>query len=175
MASASELTFRVATEADLAVVLGLLTEAAEWAHERGIERWWPAPFPESWVLPSIERREVVVASWRGEVVGRLTLTREDPRMWGERPPEAGYVHRLAVRRELAHRELGGALLSYAENEVRRWGRSKLRLDVSATNLDLIRYYLRKGFHEVGRVTGGAPAGIFASLLMEKEIEGTSRR
>ncbi|HEV2317599.1 MAG TPA: hypothetical protein VGV89_08515 [Thermoplasmata archaeon] len=61
MAAASHrLNFRVATTEDLEAVRALLTEAAEWARARGVEDWWPVPFPVEWVRPQIERGEIVV-------------------------------------------------------------------------------------------------------------------
>lgn len=163
------LEFRLAGPADVAEVVGLLTEAAAWARDRGIERWWPIPFPERIVRRGVERGEVFLVHRTDELVGTIALAREDPLMWGDQPPVAGYVHRLAVRRSLAGAGLGRAILEWADGEVRRWGRSKLRLDCLATNAALRRYYLGLGFREVGTVSGKYPGEDRSSALLERDI------
>ncbi len=160
------LAFRPARPGDLRQVVDILSEAAAGAKARGVERWWPIPFPEPWVRSGIERGEVVVAESQLRIVGTLTLTRQDLLMWGEQPTIAGYVHRVAVRRELAHQGLGRRMLEWAASEVQGWGRSKLRLDCLATNESLVRYYLNQGFREVGRIQGNIPGEDRASVLME---------
>jgi RimJ/RimL family protein N-acetyltransferase len=161
------LTFRPAQPGDLRHVVDILSEAGAWAKARGVERWWPVPFPEAWVRPGVERGEVVVAESRSQLVGTLTLTREDRLMWGEQPPIAGYVHRVAIRREFARQGLGGSLLAWAASEVQRWGRSRLRLDCLSTNESLVKYYRNQGFSEVGRVRGNIPGEDRPSILMER--------
>lgn len=164
-----EPVLRAARLGDLAEVLDILTEAARWAQSVGVDRWWPVPFPEAWVRPGIMRGEVRVAARRARIVGTLTLTAVDSRMWGHQPPVAGYVHRLAVRRADAHQGLGSRMLDDAGTEVRAWGRSKLRLDCLATNESLVRYYRRLGFREVGRVQGNLPDEDRPSVLTERPI------
>lgn len=165
-----ELRLRPARIEDLGPVLEVLTVAARWARSRGVVRWWPVPFPEAWVRPGILRGEVWVAERRSAIVGTFALTKDDRRMWGEQPPSAGYVHRLAVRREVAGgRALGGWMLERAGCEVRSWGRSALRLDCLSTNEPLVRYYLRLGFRVVGQVQGNLPDEDRPSVLMERPV------
>jgi protein-tyrosine phosphatase len=165
----SELTFRPAGPEDLHQVVEVLSEAAAWAKARGVEAWWPVPFPEKWVRPGVERGEVILAEIRSQLVGTLTLTREDPVMWGKQPPIAAYVHRVAVSREYAHRGVGGRLLDWAADRARSWGRSNLRLDCLATNEPLVAYYRSQGFREVGRVQGNIPGEERPSVLMERPL------
>lgn len=164
-----ELRLRPARFEDLGPVIETLTDAARWARTRGVVRWWPVPFPEAWVRPGILRGEVWVAERRAQIVGTFTLTQEDRRMWGEQPPVAGYVHRLAVRRVVAGRALGSRMLERAGTEVRSWGRSALRLDCLSTNEPLVRYYLRLDFRVVGRVQGNLPDEDRPSVLMERPV------
>lgn len=168
-----QLLFRRARLDDLPAVLDLLTEAARWARDRGVERWWEVPFPEGRVRPGLLRGEVVVVERDHAPVATLTLTREDPLMWGEEPPVAGYLHRLASRRSLAGRGLGAAMIDWADAEVGRWGRGQLRLDCLAANDGLVRYYLAQGFHEVRRVVGRVPGEDRPSVLMERPVRRAS--
>lgn len=135
----------------------------------GIERWWSVPFPEDRIWRGVAQGEVFVIELRSRIIGTLTLTRQDPLMWGERPPDAGYIHRVAIRRQFAHQGFGRRALDWAESQVRSWGRSKLRLDCLATNESLVRYYLDQGFREVGRIQGNIPGEDRPSVLMERDV------
>ena len=164
-----DLRFRAAQLGDVPDIVDVLSEAAAWAKARGIERWWSVPFPETWVRRGVERGDVFVIELGPRVIGTLTLTRQDRLMWGDRPPEAGYLHRLAIRRDFAHQGFGKHALDWAGSLVRSWGRSKLRLDCLATNESLVRYYLGQGFKEVGRIQGNIPGEDRPSILMERDV------
>jgi len=99
--SRTEVKFRPARFEDLPDVVSILTEAARWAKSRGIERWWSVPFPSEWVRRGIEEGEVVVVEQRSHIVGTLTLSRQDAKMWGEQPPMPGTFHQMAIGRKLA--------------------------------------------------------------------------
>lgn len=165
-----ELTFRIARSDDVPQIVEILTEAAVWAKERGIERWWAIPFPEGWVRSGVSRGEVYAVELGSQMVGTLTLAKQDRLMWGEGPPDAGYIHRLAIRRQFAHQGLGKRAVDWAAAEVRRWGRTKLRLDCLATNESLVRYYRNQGFREVGRIQGNVPGEDRPSVLMERSVQ-----
>jgi GNAT superfamily N-acetyltransferase len=136
---------------DLSTILAILTEAAEWGLRRGVVGLWRVPFPEEWILPSLTRGEVYLGRWNDEVVGTITLRWTDERIWGEQPPVAGYVHRLASRRKFGGRRVGARLLDWAADRIRRDGRSRLRLDCWSTHAGLRRYYQSLGFGAVGNV------------------------
>ena len=63
--------------------------------------------------------------------------------------DAGYLHRLAVRR---HGEGSESLLHWAEGHVAAEGKAYLRLDCAAWNESLRAYYERAGYEHVGDVT-----------------------
>ena len=58
----------------------------------------------------------------GEPVATFTLLLDDPKFWGERPPDAVYLHKLAVRRAYAGRGLGARIVDWVDGEARRLGR-----------------------------------------------------
>jgi GNAT superfamily N-acetyltransferase len=135
---------------DVDEIVDILSEAAHWLLGRGIVQW-PDPFPRARVARLVERGAFHLARLDGETVATLALLWSDPAFWGERPPDAGYVHALAVRRAWAGRGLGARLLEWAEAEVAGAGRRYLRLDCLAANGDLRRYYERQGFEPRGQV------------------------
>jgi ribosomal protein S18 acetylase RimI-like enzyme len=135
---------------DVDAIVGVLSEAARWLLARGIVQW-PDPFPRDRVARLVERGEFRLAQADGETVATFVLRWNDPTFWGERPPDAGYVHALAVGRAWAGRGVGARLLEWAEDEVGRAGRRFLRLDCLAENGALRRYYERLGFEPRGEV------------------------
>jgi len=86
--------------------------------------------------------------------------------WGNVPDDAGYLHRLAIRRVYAGMELGRQLLQWAEGKVASAGRDYLRLDCMAENQALRQYYEQAGFTYRGEVRG---EGWRASLYEKKVI------
>lgn len=93
---------------------------------------------------------------------------QDPLVWGEQPPDAGYVHGLLVDRSCAGRGLGRALIGWASRRTLAAGRSILRLDCVATNPWLRGYYADLGFTEVGYREYESVA-MRPSVLLEKRL------
>jgi GNAT superfamily N-acetyltransferase len=109
-----------------------------------------------------------VARSDGEAVAVVRLLWTDRRFWGGRDEgDAAYVHSLAVRRDLAGRGIGAAVLAWAEREAAARGRRFLRLDCLAANAGLTAYYERAGFSPIGIVRLGGEA----MLLLEKPLPG----
>ena len=132
----------------MAVVAGLLDEATVWVGERGYEQW-PLPFPRDELEAAVERGEVYVAEVDLEVVATVTLLWDDPMYWGDRPADAAYVHKLAVRRACAGRRIGSAIVEWADMTAAAAGRAFLRLDCLADNPGIRSYYEQLGFEHRG--------------------------
>jgi GNAT superfamily N-acetyltransferase len=74
---------------------------------------------------------------------------DDPAYWGARPPDAFYVHKLAVRRDRAGRGIGAAVVEWANAEAAEAGREFLRLDCLGDNPRIRDYYEDLGFQHRG--------------------------
>jgi predicted N-acetyltransferase YhbS len=133
---------------DVAEVGALLDEATVWVGERGYEQW-PLPFPRDELAEAIERGDVYVAELEGEVVATVTLLWDDPIYWGERPSDAAYVHKLAVRRACAGQRIGRAIVEWANATAAAAGRDFLRLDCLRDNPGIRAYYEQLGFEHCG--------------------------
>jgi ribosomal protein S18 acetylase RimI-like enzyme len=151
VSQSGEVTLSPAYKADFSRVLAILEDAAAWLASRGIDQWRPGGFDHHELLQSIDRRELHLARIDGRDVGTITLQWADPLFW---PPEghdqAGYVHKLAVRREAAGRGLGRYLLEWAAARSAERGKRFLRLDCQGTNPGLCGYYEKLGFTRRGR-------------------------
>jgi GNAT superfamily N-acetyltransferase len=142
---------RTARPEEVDIVLDVLADASVWLRARGIEQW-PERFDASWEMPAIERRETWIGEVEGDVVGTLVVEWEDELFWAGYPTDAGYLHRLAVRRRGTG--LGAQLLRWAERHTAGAGKPWLRLDCVAWNDPLRAYYERAGYEHAGDVTVG---------------------
>jgi GNAT superfamily N-acetyltransferase len=164
---------RPAAPEDVDAVVDVLAEVSAWLRTMGI-RQWPDRFAVDFFDGYVRRGELYVATIGDGtgIVGTVTLQWSDPPFWGERQ-DAGFVHRLAVRRSYAG--LGRTLLDWAEQKAVERGRSFLCLDTLSSNARLRRYYEDIGFRSVGEINGPAdhptdPAlGAWSAALYEKAI------
>jgi len=130
----------------VATVAEILQEAAAWA-ESTHERLWRTEE----LAPELIRAEVVAGQFFFAVVagtraGTLRYQHEDQLFWPDAAAdEAAYVHRLAVRRRYAGRQLGARMLTWAAHRARAEGRAFLRLDTDITRPKLRALYEGCGF------------------------------
>jgi GNAT superfamily N-acetyltransferase len=152
---------------DVATVAELLDEATAWVGARGYEQW-PSPFPRDELAGAIERGEIYLAELDGEPVATVTLLWDDPQYWGDRPPDAAYVHKLAVRRACAGQRIGSAIVEWADATAARAGRGFLRLDCLRENPGIRAYYERLGFeHRGDLVVNGRDMSIYERPLRSR--------
>jgi ribosomal protein S18 acetylase RimI-like enzyme len=132
----------------VSVVASLLDEATVWVGERGYEQW-PLPFPHAEIAAAIDRGEVYVAELDGDAAATVTLLWDDRLYWPDAPPDAAYVHKLAVSRACAGRRIGQAMVEWADRTAAQAGRDFLRLDCLRDNPGIRAYYERLGFEHRG--------------------------
>lgn len=159
---------RPAARTDLDQVVSILTEAATWARDAGVVGLWSVPYPAEWVAPAIERGEVHLVLVDGTPLGTISFQWEDVPIWGVRPPDAGYVHRIATRRDPRASGLGRWMIDWAGARVAEARRNWLRLDTRSTHAGLRRYYLRQGF----RIVGMSETRGLEVVLLERPAAGT---
>lgn len=179
VATIARIRIRLAELDDVDVVLALLSEAAAWTASIGFPNW-PARFSRDLVMRGVAGHTLHVAEADGSIIATMTLQWSDAMFWGERPDDAGYVHRLVVRRDRAGAGLGATLIDWAAQQVRASDRARLRLDVSADNLPLCSYYESLGFEHRGDAQGefAQPDGgvrHWKARLYERECNEEKRR
>ena len=165
---------RTAGPGDLDRLVEILEEAARRMHAYGNAHGWPVPFPAAMIEgPLAQGCTHLVARPDGTDVATVTLLWDDPKFWGPQPPVAGYIHRLAVRTAHAGAHYGQAILAWADAEVRRRGRTILRLDTASSNDGLLAYYDALGFRRIGEVAHDPLR--FPVTLFERPVrpEGTT--
>jgi ribosomal protein S18 acetylase RimI-like enzyme len=132
---------RAAAPEDVELVGLILDEAEE----------WPRPFPRPELAERIARDELFVVHVDGEPAATFTLLWEDEPFWGERPDEAVYLHKLAVRPAFRGRGLGARIAEWVDRHGAAAGRAYLRLDCLRDNAGIRAYYERLGFEYRGDV------------------------
>lgn len=98
-------------------------------------------------------------------IGTITLEWSDKKYWGEMPPDAGYIHKFAIRRSRSGQRLGLRTLQWAEAKTRKEGKKFLRLDCLANNPVIRTYYERYGFvHVRDTMAPGWKASLYEKKL-----------
>jgi len=162
----SDLKIVPAKAEDIDIVLGILDEAASWIIEQEIPSVWkPGGFSRPTFLEQISRGEVHIGLVDESPAGTITLQWADLVFWGEQQPNAGYVHKLAVRPAYSGRKIGLEILKWAEVTARNAGKRFLRLNCLSEDRKIRDYYERAGFLYKGDIAGPrAKASLYEKSL-----------
>jgi len=163
----NNLSLSVAQKADLKIIATILTEATNYKLDRNDMIWGKESWTKTEVLDMMRQSTVFVAKRNEEIVGTVSLKWEDKRIWGEQPPTAGYVHRLAVKDTFHGKNIGKQIIDELAKYVLENGRSILRLDCEANNFSLCKYYEKLGFNKVGTMqikTNNYTAALYERLI-----------
>jgi ribosomal protein S18 acetylase RimI-like enzyme len=155
-----------AQQGDLDRVLEILEEASRWLSSKGLEtQWRPSPAFRQTIKDNIDRSEVYVVKDVIKTVGTITLQWSDKKFWGDLPPDAGYVHKFAIKRSYSGQRLGFRVLRWAEAKARAEGKQYLRLDCLASNKTIREYYEKAGFvHVRDTLAPGWKASLYEKKL-----------
>jgi hypothetical protein len=159
---------------ELDQVIDILAECSAWLIAQGIVQW-PDRFSPADLVPDLEDGDLYVVPDGSSLVATVTLQWTDRMFWGARG-DAGFVHRLGVRR--SHAGIGGSIMEWASTEVPSRGRYYLCLDCLCTNVRLRQYYEELGFTVVGAVNGPTEHahtiahGPWQAILYEQGIMAT---
>jgi len=168
---AGPLTIVRAESADHDAVITILREAADWLSARGNTQWkhWHMDVGERMLRDRLEHHEVYLVSRGAVPVGTLTIQWSDFETWGKRGDDgsAGYIHAIAIKRNIAGMRVGEQLLEWAVETIAARGRRFARLDAMASNAALCRYYEQRGFRPLG--TARLFDGVYTARLFEREL------
>ena len=151
-------------------VIALMRQASAWLRSRGILQWrWV--YTEdgcAQVAARFATDDVYLVFMDDEPVATFSLRWQETELWGERgfDGQAGYLHGLAVDREIGGVGIGKVLMEWIASQIASRGRRYFRLDTAAYNPGLCGYYAREGFRPCG-VTPHPQCQM--SQLYEKEL------
>ncbi|WP_138756185.1 GNAT family N-acetyltransferase [Paenibacillus sinopodophylli] len=137
---------------DTEAVQGLLIQKAEWLRSRGSQQW-------SGLLQGEDSHQTSEAIGRGEVylfmqgsmlAGIVMLMQKasawDLELWGDEGHASSvYLHRLAINRQAAGKNLGEAIVRWAASGIYFEGKDRIRLDCIASNAKLNAFYRSCGY------------------------------
>lgn len=158
------LTIKLATSAETDQVVAILVEASRWLQSRNILSWKPDVLPAQ-MQAAVARGEVYLAWKDGQAIGTVTVMWSDVAYWGERPDDAGYIHKVAVRRAAAGQNVGAQMVSWAEQLILERRRPFARLDCQADNPTINQFYQSAGYE----LRGSIDTPIFPLNLYEKRL------
>jgi predicted N-acetyltransferase YhbS len=152
----------------VAEVSQLLAEASAWSKLKSSFDWRPADISIELLTAHTEKGELLGWTENSEILGCMLLVPEDKVHWPQdRPGDALYIHKLAVKRSHAGIGIGEALMVFACREAKSRGVSMLRLD-TVPKTRLPAYYERQGF--VADPRGPADYAGRWLLRMQKRID-----
>jgi GNAT superfamily N-acetyltransferase len=140
-----------ATPSELHAVYGLIEESSAWLRDKGLAQWNPV-YPFERFSREVEQGHVWYWTSRMGPTATVTLLEQRPNyypdeIWND-DVAAWYVCRFAVTRKLLGTNVGSRLLLELEHAAAIAGRRALRLDVTASNSFLERYYATRGFRRI---------------------------
>lgn len=146
----------LAQPADRDIIIDMMEESCLWLQSRGEAHWTPGMLRDKpWLVGDrIEEGTVYLLRLEGAVAGTITLQSDDEEVWGEQPAIALYVLGLTTARTFGGRGLGRWMLEWAAERTRAANLPLLRLDCTAKNRKLCRYYEDAGFRFVGTTAMG---------------------
>ena len=137
-----------ATRSDTHLIAAILSEATKHKLAHDDNAWGTEEFTAEEIEEQIAHSSTYLVYLYDELVGTVALQWADEQNWGPQPPDAGYMHRLAVRHGRHGQDIGKAIIEWARKEVTGKNRSFLRLDCDARNKSLCAYYEDQGFIRV---------------------------
>lgn len=148
--------------------IAIMREVAAWGRGRGL-RVWPAEWltQEELLTAEAGRSNFYVGAVDGEDACAFILQWSDWEWWPEAAPfEAGYLHKLCVRRKFAHQGMAAQVVEAAKGECVRRGARFLRLDTGADEAAVRDIYLAAGFEIVKTIQhNGRPAMLLYELKL----------
>ncbi|MFD7521827.1 GNAT family N-acetyltransferase [Paenibacillus chitinolyticus] len=141
----------------------LMVETAKWLRSKGSTQWSGllSGSDDHDMAGALEREEVVVfKAAEGTLLACAILQQEaedwDRKLWGLAPGETGtsiYLHRLAINRGHAGRNLGKTVMEWIRQEMSFPGKDRIRLDCIGSNETLNTFYKTCGYTYIGESDG----------------------
>lgn len=156
-----EVVAEQAKPSDTGAVMDLLKQTALWLKEQGSTQWNALLEGEDshGTDQAVQRGDVFIFKHEEQVVGMVMLLQQpsdwDVDLWGDEGHEqAIYVHRLAISRAYAGKQLGRKIMEWVESGITFAGKTRIRLDCIAENSTLNRFYSSLGYEYMGLSESG---------------------
>ncbi len=146
---------------DVDSAINVMKEVATWGRSIGLNVWKDEHLTRERLMVNVLEDDFYIGKVSGNNACCMILQWSDTFFWpNSKENEAGYVHKLCVRREYAGMGLPGKMIEFAIEECKRRNIKYLRLDTGWTNEKLCNLYKSLGFEIVDKFLfddGGAMA------------------
>lgn len=139
----------VAGEVDSSIEV--LREVAIWCEDKKLNMWKIDSLTKEYLLTGVDQDSFCVGKLGEESVCSMILQWYDPLFWPDAEEnEAGYIHKLCVKRKYSGIGLSGKMVEFAVAECKKRGIRYLRLDTGWSREPLCKLYESLGFRRVGK-------------------------
>ncbi len=143
---------RVTNSEDAQAWLKVLRGVARVFTERNLMMWPEENFSDSWALPFLGTKQMILGKLNNLPAAVMLLLPEDKDIWpNAKLGESMFVHKLAVARTHKGMGLAKEMIHWAKQEAKSLGCTYLRLDTDSTRPVLCKLYEDMGFTAVGEV------------------------
>ena len=160
--------FKVVTgEVDNAI--DILREVAQWCEDNKMKMWRVSDLTKERLLVGVSLESFCVGKIGEDNASSMILQWYDPLFWPDaKENEAGYIHKLCVRRKYSGMGLSGNMVEYAVSECKKRGIGYLRLDTGWSREPLCNLYESLGFRRVGkRILGESQFALYEMQVKNK--------
>jgi ribosomal protein S18 acetylase RimI-like enzyme len=152
---------------DIQTAINIMKEVTKWGRSVGLKVWNDSQLTREKLLMDIGEENFYIGKVSDDNACCMILQWNDTQFWpNTKENEAGYIHKLCVRREYSGEGLSKKMVEFAVQECRKRNVGYLRLDTGWNKKKLCNLYESLGFELVGKVELG-DRGEFA--LFEKKI------
>ena len=142
---------RQATKEDVAKIESILCDVVSWMKHHNWSNLWTKESVQ-WERLSIEYQinDFFLAFDHDDAVACMVLTDNDPTCWPQNEKgTAIYLHKLAVKRAYAGRNISGQMIQFAKEYAIQKNIKKVCLDCNQSRTKLCAVYEKNGFEQVG--------------------------
>ena len=133
--------------------ISIMREVARWGRSRGYRVWLDEWLTQQELLSDeVTAENFYVGQVNGIDASCMILQWSDSEWWpAATMNEAGYIHKLCVRREFAGKGIPKEMINYAKAECRKKGARHLRLDTGWNEEKMKQIYTGLGFDIVKKI------------------------
>lgn len=131
--------------------IDILREVAQWCEDNKLGMWKVSDLTKERLITGVNKENFCVGMLGEDTACSMILQWSDPLFWPEATEnEAGYIHKLCVRRKYSGMGLSGKLVEFAIEECKKRRIPYLRLDTGWSSEPLCKLYESFGFRKVGK-------------------------
>ena len=153
---------------DVEIAIDIMKEVTKWGRSAGLNVWKDEYLTREKLLVDINEDDFYIGQVSNNNASCMILQWNDTLFWPKaKENEAGYIHKLCVRRKYSGIGLSRKMVEFATEECKKRNISYLRLDTGWNKKKLCNLYESLGFELVGKTLIG-DRGEFA--LFEMKIQ-----